>query len=172
MTDLPALPSLGIVMINAPRRIRRALMTTLTIQLALLGPVRVLDGGNSFDGLKLARELRRQTRAYHTHLASVSVARAFTCYQMERLLSISPVEPCPTLVLELLSTFEDENVPFYERKHLLEGSLPHLKRVSRLAPVFLSVDMDDPFAELLQSATDLIWQFEEANTAAIQGSLF
>lgn len=174
MIDLPALPTLGTVLMQAqaPRQIRRELMTVLTVQLALLGAVRVLDGGNCFDGLKLARELRRQTRDYHVCLQRVSVARAFTCYQMARLLTLPPVEARPMLVLELLTTFGDENVPYHERKRLLQKSLPHLKRISQFAPVFVSVDMDDAFAEILPSIVNHIWQFEDAAPIAVQGNLF
>ena len=119
MQILPATPAVGLILIAAPRAIRRALVTSLTVQLALVGSLRVLDGGNSFDGLKLARELRRHTRSYHAALNRVQVARAFTCYQMLTLLADTPPLGIPTLVMDPLESFYDENIDLSERQRLL-----------------------------------------------------
>lgn len=148
-------------MIAAPRAIRRDLATALTVQLALAGSLRVLDGGNSFDGLKLARELRRQTRAYHPALDRVLVARAFTCYQMEALLANTGLEMIPTLVMDLLDTFYDENVALPERQRLLEQVLQQLTRLGGPAPVFVSAEVDDePLFRALEERVDHQWRFE------------
>jgi hypothetical protein len=132
----------------------------------------VLDGGNCFDGLKLARELRRQTRYYHNCLGQVSVARAFTCYQMTCLLADSPSRNTPTIVLEPLSTFEDENIPYRERRHHLGLLLPDLTRLSHFAPVFVSADAEAVFFDLLADTADQIWQFEQPAPTVVQGRLF
>ena len=173
MINLPALPSLGIVLLQAPRQLCRERLTTLTVQLALLGPVRVLDGGNCFDGLRLARELRRHRLDYQTCLQRVSIARAFTCYQMTALLSIPPVENTPTLVWELLATFTDENVPLHERQHLLRDSLPRLKNLGSQVPVFISAASGaEPFGAWLAAWADQVWQFEDDLSQMVQGRLF
>ena len=173
MTNLPDIPSLGIVLIEAPRPLRRDLLAALTMQLALSGPVQVLDGGNCFDGLKLARELRRQRRDYQDCLQRVSVARAFTCYQMAALLAVPPPKPDPILILELLTTFGDENVPLTERQHLLQSCLPRLKSLCRQVPVFISADLcQEPFGGVLETWADQLWQFEEEISVMIQGRLF
>jgi len=57
------------------------------------------------------------------------VARAFTCYQVETLLTESVADFSPVLVLNLLDTFYDENVKLSERMRLLEVSLAELRRL-------------------------------------------
>jgi hypothetical protein len=173
MRNLPARPTLGLTLIAGPRGLRRELTTQLSVHLALLGGLRVLDGGNSFDGLKLARELRRQTRAYHAALDRVQVARAFTCYQMGTLLSDTQPDRLPTLVLDLLATFYDENTALSDRARLLEGVWGRLLLLSRVAPLFVSAEPgDDPFFRALESRADQQWRFEMPLPAAVQPELF
>ncbi|MCP4418017.1 MAG: hypothetical protein GY805_15450, partial [Chloroflexi bacterium] len=85
----------------------RTQMLELSAVLALRGSVRVLDGGNSYDALYVARYIRRHTVQMDETLKRISVARAFTCYQMVTLLQQTAVFPSPTLVLDLLTTFGD-----------------------------------------------------------------
>lgn len=99
--------------------------------LAHQGPVRVLDGGNVFNAYRVARAIRRRTHRMTATLEQIHVARAFTCYQMVTLLEESPALPIPTLVLNLLVTFYDENVKLGESERLLEESLGHLERMSK-----------------------------------------
>jgi hypothetical protein len=173
MRNLSVLPTLGLTLIAGPRGLRRELTTRLSVHLALLGGLRVLDGGNSFDGLKLARELRRQTRAYHPALERVQVRRAFTCYQMGALLGDTRPDQVPTLVLDLLATFYDENVALSDRRRLLESVLDRLAGLSRAAPVFVSAEPGaDPFFGALESRADQQWRFEMPPAAAIQPALF
>lgn len=167
MQSLPAVPTVGLVLIAAPRAIRRDLATALAVKLALIGPLRVLDGGNSFDGLKLARELRRQTLAYHSALDRVRVARAFTCYQMATLLADTYPVVTPTIVMDLLGTFYDENIALPERQRLLNRVLARLARLSRPAPVFVSAEVDDePLFNALAESADHEWRFEIPEAAA------
>ena len=172
MQNLPAIPTVGLILIASPRAIRRDLGTALTVQLALVAPLQVLDGGNSFDGLKLARELRRQTRAYHPALSRVLVARAFTCYQMVTLLANTAPDGTPTLVMDLLETFYDENIAFPERQRLLDQALQQLARLSQLAPVFVSAEAEDePLFRALEEGVDHQWRFE-VPAAVVQPRLF
>ena len=161
MQNLPATPTVGLILIAAPRAIRRELATALTVQLALIGPFQVLDGGNSFDALKLARELRRHTRTYHPALSRVRVARAFTCYQMAALLANTPPGRTPMLVMDLLATFYDENIALPERQRLLNQALGQLERLGRPAPVFVSAEPEDePLFGALEGRADHQWRFE------------
>ncbi|HSQ17139.1 MAG TPA: hypothetical protein VLM83_05525, partial [Anaerolineales bacterium] len=98
-------------LVLAERGMRRQVMTALTARLVQQGAVRLLDGGNSFDGYGLARALHQQTPRWQAALKRISVARAFTCYQMATLLAQTNAVPLPTLVLDLLDTFYDENTP-------------------------------------------------------------
>jgi hypothetical protein len=150
----------------APHRAQRQMMTVLTAHLALTGNVRLLDAGNCFDGYGLARQLRQQTSAWEAALKRVSVARAFTCYQVETLLTESVSDFSPVLVMNLLDTFYDENVKLQERQRLLSVSLKELRRLCRAASVAVSTSLptrDQPgeLLEMLSNAAGQVWNFEE-----------
>ena len=51
MQNLPAIPIVGLILIAAPDAIRRDLGTALTVQLALVAPLQVLDGGRDRCGI-------------------------------------------------------------------------------------------------------------------------
>ena len=150
----------------APRRLGRELMNTLAARLALVGPVRVLDGGNAVDPYAIARQVRRATPNVTTVLKQMHLARAFTCYQMAALLSQQEDTPVPLLALDLLATFYDENVPLDERLRLLAGCLEDLRRLSRQAPLVISATpapANAPGDELLarlEAASQHTWRLE------------
>ena len=97
--------------------------------------VHVLDGGNRFDGYTLARSARGSQEV----LNRITVARAFTCYQLLALLESSPASPTPFVVLDLLRTFYDESVPARERKRLLRACIAQLHRLEQAAGGLVSV---------------------------------
>ena len=107
LITLPHSPSLQLLI--APSNFQRKASLQFIAELAQTGPVRVLDGGNRFDVLSLNRELRRRELLLYTALERIQVARAFTCYQMTTLLEEPAPQGIPTLVLNLLATFQDEN---------------------------------------------------------------
>jgi len=153
-------------LVIAPHHAQRQMMTILTARLAATGRVRLVDAGNCFDGYGLARQLRQQTSYWQQALERVSVARAFTCYQVETLLSESVSDFSPVLVLNLLDTFYDENVKLVERLRLLDVSLAELKRLCRAASVAVSTSLparDQPgeLLEILARAAGQVWSFEE-----------
>jgi hypothetical protein len=157
-------------LVIAPHRAQRQMMTILTARLALTGRVRLVDAGNCFDGYGLARQLRQQTSSWQQALERVSVARAFTCYQVETLLSESVADVSPVLVLNLLDTFYDENVKLPERMRLLEVSLAELRRLCRMASVAVSASLpsrDQPseLLEKLEKSAGQVWSFEEPQPA-------
>jgi hypothetical protein len=130
-------------LVLAPRPVGRARMNSFAARLALVGSVLVLDGGNSFDALSIARQVRRQTADLEAVLGRLRVARAFTCYQMVAMLcglagSELPGGPTAVLALDLLATFCDESVPLLERSRLLDQALAHLRRLSAAAPLAVS----------------------------------
>ncbi len=153
-------------LVLAPHHAQRQMMTMLTARLALSGRVRLVDAGNCFDGYGLARQLRQGSAHWQQALERVSVARAFTCYQVETLLSETVADVAPVLVLNLLDTFYDENVKLPERMRLLEVSLAELRRLCRMASVAVSSSYptrDQP-AELLErlaSAAGQVWSYDE-----------
>ena len=170
MKTLPALYPNQMHLLVAARPARHELVNATIARLACSGPVRLLDSGNCFQAHRIARLLRRSTSALSSALGNIHIARAFTCYQVVTLLVETPAVPVPTLVLDLLTTFQDENVPLHERRRLLAVSLSHLRRLSQRAPTLVSValegaDLSAGLLDLLEEAADQKWRFETAPSA-------
>jgi hypothetical protein len=111
----------------------------LIAELALCGTVTVLDGGNRFPAYQTMRMLRRRTANILPTANRIHVRRAFTCYQMLMLLESTPAMHQPYLILDLLGTFQDENVPTWEVGRLLDRCLAQLDRLRLEAPVIVSL---------------------------------
>jgi len=109
----------------------------------------VLRCGNRFKVFPLARELRNVTPMVTTSLNNIGVAWAFSCYQVVSLLSGFSILPDYVVVLDLLSTFFDENVSIVERKRLLLESIVHLRRLSVPPPVLVTTQ---PLASVKEPA--------------------
>jgi hypothetical protein len=146
-----------------------AIMWELIARLACRGTLRLLDGGNRFDvykcNLAVGQALGGQTADLPSVLERIRLTRAFTCYQLVALLKSTPAQPVPTLVLDLLSTFYDENVSTEESLRLLQNCIAHLQRLNRLAPVAISIRPGPPESrpELLNAmleAADQVWTLE------------
>ena len=149
-------------------RAERLTLLELSAHLALHSPVRVLDGGNSYNALYVSRYIRRHTVQLNATLNRITVARAFTCYQVVSLLQQTAVSPHPTLILDLLATFYDESVDLREAH-----------RLRRLAPVIVSLRPTPPHqpdrAGLSQPLAKIADHFlirEPVETAVYQPSLF
>lgn len=161
----------------------RSLMLEVAARFALRGPVRVLDGGNHFNAYIVARSIRRFTSNIDSALTGISLARAFTCYQMEALLSDAAqqayhqplqAQPPVTLVLDLLATFYDENVTMIERQRLLALCRRHFKILSTRSPLLISLRPAQPtrpdqqsLLDEMISFVDDVWQAEAPVPAAM-----
>jgi hypothetical protein len=161
LLTLPHGPSLQLLI--APPTFQREASLQFIAELAQRGPVQVLDGGNRFDVLGLNRELRRRDLPLYTALERVQIARAFTCYQMTTLLEGHPRNRVPTLVLNLLTTFQDENAALSERLRLLEICLHNLRKWARQTAVLTVLHpqpAEEPFLIRVREAVDQVWVFE------------
>ena len=166
LIPVPHSPTLQLLV--APPSFQRKAAIMFIAELAQTGPVRVLDGGNRLDVLSLNRELRRKDLLLYTALERVRIARAFTCYQMTTLLEQPAPGGIPTLVLNLLTTFQDENAPLLERLRLLETSLYHLQKNARHSPVLLILHpqpAEEPFLARVRETADRVWVFEPHHPA-------
>lgn len=162
-----------------------ALMLELVARLACRGPLRLLEGGNRFDVYRCNQAVARALQALQAGhplsiggegepatpsslrqiMERIQLARAFTCYQLVSLLKQTPALPTPTLVLDMLTTFYDENVSADESLRLLGICLGELQRLNCRAPVAVSVRPGPPRSrpELLNavlSAADKVWRLE------------
>lgn len=116
---------------------KREQIAVLAAELVRNGPLTVLDGGNCFPFYRFARLLKAHTNKNGLAAGRLYIQRAFTCYQMLTLLESAPALPQPFLVLEMLGTFYDEQVPEWEVSRLLGACLGQVKRLCLHAPVML-----------------------------------
>lgn len=151
-------------------------MWDLAARMAARGPLRVLDAGNCFDVYAVIRRLDQLTPERETALGRLSIVRAFTCYQAAASLEKFSADGVPMLVLELLSTFYDENVQLAERRLLLSRCAAALQRLSAAGPVAVGerpppatpIEIGSPHPEearfpllrILEDAADQVWWFE------------
>jgi len=140
MNTLPDLSPGKLILLAAPRSTAKILLQEVIVRLAESGPVRMVVGNNQFDGYGIARMLRRRSREMSRYLERIRLARAFTCYQMATLLRATPNAPIPTLVVGLLVTFYDENVPEFESLRVLRECIWELNRLGRSAPLVVSAE--------------------------------
>jgi hypothetical protein len=115
-------------------------------------PVTLVDGSNRFDLYGLAEFARRAAGSNGVPeqvLQNIFISRAFTCYQMEAVLTErlpafvhekhSPV----VLIFGLLDTFYDEQAPLFEVRNALERILNalHALRDEGIALLLASTDI-------------------------------
>ena len=153
-----------------PRQQQREQVLACIAQLALDWPVMVLDGGMLFNSYRVLMAAHGQTRI----LSRIRFARAFTCYQMTALLERTPAEEACVFVLDLLGTFQDENVPASERIRLLKICIPHLDRLSRSRGGLVSVGPPEsqPLLALLEEQAARIHKWQTPTLPEKTGPLF
>jgi len=100
-------------------------------------PLIVLDCGRVYDASIVARA----THGRREIADQIDIQRAFICSEVARLIRTTPAGKTPVLILDLLSTFCDENVRMNTRRFLLTNTLLHIKRISRGAGLAISVQM-------------------------------
>lgn len=134
----PLLKPNNLIVICTPSAAREQ-AAALTAELAICGAVTVLDGGNRFPAYQTMRMLRRRTPNLLPTAKRIFLRRAFTCYQMLALLEGTPALHQPYLILDLLATFHDENVPVEEVSRLLDRCLTQVDRLRLEAPVIVTL---------------------------------
>jgi hypothetical protein len=152
-------------------------VTQLLAELALLGPVMVLDGGNHFPAYHLLRLLRLQSPDPASIARRIYVRRAFTCYQMLALLEGTQPLPQPCILLDPLSTFYDEQVKVTEITRLLEGCLRQIGRLRQVAPVLVTVSPAHTperafLVERICNCSDALYSLEFFSPQVLQPVLF
>lgn len=96
-----------------------------------------LDGTNAFDPFVIGRLARAHRQVPRKILSLVHVARAFTCHQMERLVSdclgeaLTRYQARIAVVSGLFETFYDEAVPLQERLRLAGRLVLGLRRLAQ-----------------------------------------
>jgi hypothetical protein len=116
------------------------ILPSLLAELALRGPVTVLDGGDRFPAYRIAHEIRRRSVDVRTISNRLFLRRAFTAYQVVHLLESAQSSRHPHVILDLLTTFQDDQVTPREAERLLAICLNHVQRLSLSAPIALCLD--------------------------------
>lgn len=176
MEILPALRPGSLIVIYAGHAARNEI-SHVAAELAMRGPLTVLDGGNRFQAYRIAHLLRKNTTNIYAAAQRLFVRRAFTCYQMLALLENTPTLRQPYLILDLLACFYDEQIRMQEASRLLETCLQQINRLRQAAPV--AVTLGPPLLEertvlvdRVCAQADTIFTTGEPTTSAIQPALF
>lgn len=122
-------------------------------------PAVIVDGGNRFDPYEVARAERALGGSGHVALSRLLVSRAFTCHQMEALLSrrLAPALARTgarfAVILGLPETFTDADVPFAEACRVFRGCLAALRRIARKGTRVVLVSSIPPVSTAFPPAT-------------------
>jgi hypothetical protein len=138
MDILPVLKTGKLIVLYTPDAACTESMT-LIAELGLRGAVTIMDGGNRYRPYQVATFLRRKTVDISTVANRLFSRRAFTCYEMNTLLSSTPSSNQPCLILDLLNTFYDDHVPMSEAHRLLKSCLGQIQRLALSGPVVLTL---------------------------------
>jgi len=140
MELLPSLKTGSLIVVLVSRSRNSDLIPDLIAELALRGPVTVLDDGNCFPAYRIAQLIRRKSLDVDAISSRIIVRRAFTCYQVVNLLESTPATNQPCIILNLLATFQDEQVKPKETDRLLTICLTHIERLRLFSPVAVTLE--------------------------------
>lgn len=119
-------------------------------------PVLYLDGANTFDPFIIGRLTRAYRQQPRKVLSMIHVARAFTCHQMERLVSdclasaLDRYQSRLAILSGLFDTFYDQAVPEREASRLLSRMMETTARLAQQGYILLCLC---PPAPILTSAS-------------------
>ncbi len=106
-------------------------------------PVLYLDGANTFDPFVIGRLARAHRQQPRKVLTMIHVARAFTCHQMERLVSdclasaLDRYQARIAVLSGLFETFYDQAVPEQETLRLFGRMMESVKRLTQQGSTLL-----------------------------------
>ncbi len=130
---LPALLSGEINLLDGDRESVSSFMHAFCAEhIAVQGKVVWVDGGNALDPLLLSRMLRSRRCSTRYSLDRVTVARAFTAYQMSSIIEdrlpekVHEESPSLIMVTALSALFADSDVDGRESRELIRRSMDSL----------------------------------------------
>lgn len=176
MEITPLLKRGKLIAILAPRSVSEV-GSELIAELALRGPVTILDGGNRSAPYRIAQHLCRKTISVETVVKRIFIRRAFTCHQVLELFASLPLLNYPCVVLDMLATFYDEQIPEHEIRKCFDGCLQNLSRTCLPAPMVMVLNApSNPsrafLLENLCNRADHILTLETKITPPFQPALF
>ncbi len=123
--------------------------------LGILGPLRIILGGNHYTLDHLPVLLGRRVIDIYTILNQIKVSRAETCYQMLDALKNTPSDKTPLIVMELLSSFYDQNLSNEEVAGVLQSCVVALIHLSQTTPIIITADPDARRPQLVEQLYQL-----------------
>ena len=153
------------------------LIQEIADRFALVGPIRLIVGGNRFSTDHLALLLSSRIDQIYAVLDRIQLSRAETCYQMLHALQHTQAGSEPLIVMDLLQTFYDENLTLGEVKGVLGDCMTQVQRISHASPVVISSarQQDKPqLIEMLWGACDQVLELNlpPESTQGSQPKLF
>jgi hypothetical protein len=130
-------------------------------------PLIILDCGRQYDASIVARAAQGRKEV----VDRIDIQRAFICSEVARLIRQTPASKSPILILDLLSTFCDENVALHKRTFLFASTVFHIKRLSRGAGLAVSVQALSesqaafPFFQRLCSIAPRLARYQTASSS-------
>ena len=137
-------------------RAGQADMLLFSAALAAQGGATVLDGGSQFNAYRVTRAVRGRAVNIRPQLDTLRVARAFNCYQMLTLCQLAPRNSKPCLALDLLETFEGDEVELSERMRLLRMCVGQLQQINRQGVVVVSLALPKNGLEEWQQLANVV----------------
>ena len=129
-------------------------LRALAVPLLRAEGVVAVDGANRFDPYEISKAARARGGDGREALSRIRVSRAFTCHQMEALLSrrlpeaLSRFDARLALVLGLPETFADADVPYAEACRVFRNCLSALRRLARGGARVVLVGKGEPPASV------------------------
>jgi len=141
-------------------------------------PLLVVDGENSFDPFIFANAARRVGLSPDRVLRHLFVSRAFTCHQLQALIverlipELRKTGSRIIIILGLLATFYDEQVPVWEAQRLLRPTLGRLLGLGKSGYALLLLLPGEPraipkrrqFLQWTKSCAERVLRVEEQRT--------
>lgn len=128
----------GLFLILTKDKARKS-KTDLIAHLILSGPLFVVSGDEWLPSFSLPRILREQTTELKTVMSRLRSVRASTCYRLWDSLATMPLKGEPILVLDLLHTFYDSDIPLRTRLFRLRECCRELKRLAFYRPILVMI---------------------------------
>jgi hypothetical protein len=155
----------------------RSILTEFIAAQIITGPLLVISGSEWLPAYELTRILRSQTLEVKEALNYLHTVRASTCFRLFDSLANIPSNGEPILVLDILHTFYDEDVPLRVRLFKLRECCRQLKRLALYRPVILMtqempVEDYEKFIPALRSIADRVLTLEPNLEQIRQPALF
>ena len=136
---LPAITDTPRFVLLLPAGNHHETLHQLTAWLAVKNGVQIQDCACAFNATHVMQLLRLQTIAVLPAMAQIQIARAFTAYQLQTMLTQTSATLAPILIFNLLHLLYDDNIQTPEAFRLLHLFIAQLNRLRQTASIVASI---------------------------------